>query len=63
VRILIMDGRARFDPDRAVVVSCCDSLAEAKKEMRDDYQGYDYVVVDGDTWRVLYDPTEKKVRA
>lgn len=52
---LIMDGRARFDPDRAIVVSCCNSLKEAKKEMKEDYEGYDYVVVDKD-WNVVYDP-------
>lgn len=52
----IMDGRARFDPNRAIVCSVCDSLAEAKSEMRHDYKDFDYVVVDGDTEEVVYDP-------
>ena len=41
----IMDGRARFDVDRAIIVECCDSLKEAERAMKRDYKGYDYVIV------------------
>jgi hypothetical protein len=56
-QFLIMDGRARFNQDRACVISCCETLKEAKKEMREDYRGYDYVVVHGG--KVVYDPSSK----
>ena len=52
----IMDGRARFDQDRAVVVEVCDSLDEAKEAMDEYYDGYDYVVVDTETEEIMYDP-------
>lgn len=52
----IMDGRARFDQDRAIVVECCDSLKEAKNAMREFYNGYDYVVVDPKTEEIVFDP-------
>ena len=35
----IMDSRAAFDMDAAIVLSCCDTLKEAKKEMRDYGRG------------------------
>lgn len=41
----IMDGRARFDVDRAIIVECCNSLKEAERTMKRDYKGYDYVIV------------------
>lgn len=58
VNYLIMDGRARFDRDRAIVVSVCGSLEEAKREMRECYLGYDYVVLYGG--EVVYDPMVEK---
>jgi hypothetical protein len=56
----IMEGRARFDVDNAIVVSCCDSLEEAIEEMKEYYIGYDYVVVDTSTNEVVFDPLIKK---
>lgn len=56
MQIAIMDGRARFDTDRAIVVECCDSLKEAIREMRKTYRHMDYVVVDIDTDEILFDP-------
>ena len=55
----IMDGRARFDVDRAVVVEVCESLREAKQAMREYYDGYDYVVLNGAMDEILYDPMFK----
>jgi hypothetical protein len=56
MKICIMDGRARFDIDESIVISCCDSLEEAMMEMREDYRGYDYVVVDLENNEILNDP-------
>ena len=55
----IMDGRARFNIDRAIVISVCASLKEAKQEMREEYQEYDYVVVDGND-NIVFDPMANK---
>jgi hypothetical protein len=55
----IMDGRARFDQGRAVIVSVCDTVKEALQEMKEDYQGYDYVIVDVSTNKVVYDPMNR----
>lgn len=57
-QFLIMDGRARFDQDRACVISCCETLAEAKQEMHEDYLGYDYVVVH--CGMIVFDPSVKE---
>ena len=32
---LLFDGRANTDPDRAVILEVCDSLAEARKAVAD----------------------------
>jgi selenophosphate synthetase-related protein len=50
---LVMDGRARFDQDRAIVCEVCDSLKEAKSVVR-NYG--DAVVVDSETNEIVYDP-------
>jgi ssDNA-binding Zn-finger/Zn-ribbon topoisomerase 1 len=55
-KYFIMDGRARIDPDRAIICSCCGTLREARKEMREDYQDFDYVIVDAKTMQVVCDP-------
>ena len=52
----IMDGRARYDTDKAIVIECCDSLKEAMEAMKRYYKGYDYVVVQRDTNAIIYDP-------
>lgn len=49
----IMDGRARFDQDRATVCEICDSLNEAKANCS-DYG--DAIVVDSKTNKIVYDP-------
>jgi hypothetical protein len=55
----IMDGRARFDVDRAVVCEVCDSLKEAKRHAP-NYG--DACVVDAATMEVVWSgltPTKK----
>lgn len=52
----IMDGRARFDTDRAVVCEICNSFGEAMRRL-DNYG--DAVVVDPRTDEVVYDPHKK----
>jgi hypothetical protein len=49
----IMDGRARFDMDIAIVCEVCDSLKEAK-QMVSEYG--DAIVIDPDTDEIVYDP-------
>jgi hypothetical protein len=49
----IMDGRARFDQDRAVICEICDSLSEARANCS-DYG--DAVVIDPETNKIAYDP-------
>lgn len=57
----IMDGRARFDTDRAIVIEVCETLAEAKRAMHKEYKGYDYVVVDPhNNDEIVYDPMIQK---
>jgi hypothetical protein len=49
----IMDGRARFNQDRAIVCEICDSLAEARSNV--SHYG-DAVVIDPRTNKIAYDP-------
>lgn len=32
---MIADGRARYDIDRSTILECCDSLSEARKNLKD----------------------------
>jgi len=47
----LMDGRARFDVDDAIVFSCCVSVKEARKEAPD--YGDDTCIVDAETMEVV----------
>lgn len=49
-RYWIMDGRANYDIDSAVVISTCATLAEARAEVN-DYG--DAVIVDSETGMVV----------
>ena len=49
---LIMDGRAHTDIDRALVMECCDTLKEAKKNARE--YGEDSCIVDSKTMEIVY---------
>ena len=42
-----------------MVVEVCESLREAKQAMREYYDGYDYVVLNGAMDEILYDPMFK----
>ncbi len=53
----IMDGRARFNTDDAVVCEVCESLEEAKANCP-DYG--DAVVIDSETMEVVYDSEENE---
>jgi hypothetical protein len=53
----IMDGRARFDTDRAIVCEICDSLKEAKSRVS-EYG--DAVIVDPRTDAIVFDPESKR---
>ncbi len=51
----IMDGRAQYDVDRAIVCEVCHGLDEAEAALPS--WPHDHVVVDQDTWQiVLYHP-------
>ncbi len=45
----LMDGRANFDIDRALVLETCDTLAEAKAHLNDYGADTCLVEVDGNT--------------
>jgi Mg-chelatase subunit ChlD len=53
--IVLMDGRARYDPDRAIIVDASKmNLEEAINEARE--RGDDTVVVETDGWSILWTP-------
>jgi len=54
-RYFVMDGRARFDVDKALVLTCADTLKEAHEDIKDGNYG-DAVIVDAQTWKIVYDP-------
>ncbi|NIQ88654.1 MAG: hypothetical protein GWN93_06065 [Deltaproteobacteria bacterium] len=47
----IMDGRANFNPDRAIVCDVCNSLEEAREQLKS--WPSDHVIVDSDTWEIV----------
>jgi uncharacterized membrane protein len=47
----LMDGRANYDVDAAIVLECCDILAEAKRNIND--YGADTCIVDAETQEVV----------
>lgn len=47
----LMDGRANYDVDRAMVLECCDTLEEAKANINE--YGADTCIVDVETQEVV----------
>lgn len=47
-----MDGRAVSDIDKATVLETCESIEEAKKNIRDF--GADSCIVDMETYKVIF---------
>ena len=47
----LMDGRANFDVDRAIVLECCSTLKEAKRNINN--YGADTCIVDVETQEVV----------
>jgi hypothetical protein len=57
-RYWIMDGRARKDVDKALIIEVCNSVEEAQKSYAQNYSNHDYVIVDSITNTII--PTEKE---
>ena len=51
MKCYLMDGRARFNVDDAIVFSCCDSIEEAREEAPD--YGDDTCIVDAETMEII----------
>ena len=47
----LMDGRAHYDVDRAMVLECCNTLAEAERSI--EKYGADTCIVDVETQKVV----------
>jgi len=47
----LMDGRANYSVDDAIVLECCDTLKEAKEHIND--YGADTCIVDVETQNVI----------